>query len=351
MAKREPWNPLLKSYPDSEKINSVSLGAETLYTRLIAQCDDNANYWGDPMMVLAKLFTHRMVAEEVEVGDVQSWLTELLQVGLIRSYKVGEKEFVRVINCKKHLRSDLKPCIEHPTNGNSLENKARTESVPNPGRSRFTIEQESVPSTTATTTTTATSTGARAESVPEVVDVKPPAHPQEILKAKKHMRDLYKKARTTDTNFPPLPKLDRWVEKVIWDAPNGKMGVDEVLSYTQHDFQNACNDFYSRRNKAVLFNGTWLQTAWNMRREAARETKHKAAIDGNRKAATENKLAVNLAEKQRWNKKQAAWEALSDSEKVAAVQASKAKLGRRVPINTIIQWWWNERKNDEKQDG
>ena len=83
--KREPWNPLLKSYPDSEKINAISIGAETLYTRLIAQCDDHAHYYGDARWVLPKLFTARMIARQVTEADVSNWLGELEHVGFDRA--------------------------------------------------------------------------------------------------------------------------------------------------------------------------------------------------------------------------------------------------------------------------
>src|SRR5690606_22158118 len=95
------YNPLLKSFPDSEKINAVSLGAETLYLRLIAQSDDNGNYWGDPPLVLGKLYTLRMDAKQVGVDDVARWLDELRAVGLVKSYRVKGRTYINLINCYK----------------------------------------------------------------------------------------------------------------------------------------------------------------------------------------------------------------------------------------------------------
>ena len=69
MAKEQSWYPLLKSYPFSEKINAVSLGAEVLFVRLIAQADDYGNYWGDPRMILATLFPHRWARRTVSETD------------------------------------------------------------------------------------------------------------------------------------------------------------------------------------------------------------------------------------------------------------------------------------------
>lgn len=105
--KRESYNPLLKSYPDSEKINGVSEGAEVLYVRLIAQSDDKGRYWGDPAMVLAKLFTHRMAAGEVTKSDVAKRLEELRTVGLIDFYEVAGKRYLQMVSVVKRLRPDV----------------------------------------------------------------------------------------------------------------------------------------------------------------------------------------------------------------------------------------------------
>lgn len=105
--KRESFNPLLKSYPDSEKVNACSLGAETLFTRLIAQSDDYAHYYAEPRMVLAKLYTLRMVNGEVSASDVEGWLTELAREGLIVCYEIAGKKYLEIANCKKALRNDV----------------------------------------------------------------------------------------------------------------------------------------------------------------------------------------------------------------------------------------------------
>jgi hypothetical protein len=65
MPRRESFNPLLKSYPDSNRINSVSEGAELLYVRLIAATDDKGRFYANPHWVLAKLFTARMIRGQV----------------------------------------------------------------------------------------------------------------------------------------------------------------------------------------------------------------------------------------------------------------------------------------------
>ncbi len=112
--RNESWNPLLKSYPDSDRVNSVSIGAEMLYTRLIAQSDDHGHYCGEPRWVLARLFTARMIAGQVHEQDIAGWLNELEQVGLIAKYQVAGQVYIELVNVKKCLRRDVKPEIRFP---------------------------------------------------------------------------------------------------------------------------------------------------------------------------------------------------------------------------------------------
>lgn len=112
--KRESYNPLLKSYPDSEKINAVSEGAEILYVRLIAQSDDRGRYWGDPQIILAKLFTHRMAAGQLTVRDITNRLIELVQADLIQFYTAGGKQYLQMLNVVKRLRADCAPHLFCP---------------------------------------------------------------------------------------------------------------------------------------------------------------------------------------------------------------------------------------------
>jgi hypothetical protein len=106
-AKRESYNPLLKSFPDSEKINSVSEAAEVLYLRLIAASDDAGRYWAEPKIVLAKLFTHRSVNGQVTARSVDRRLSELAGAGLIRFYDSGGKRYLEMVRVFKRLRPEL----------------------------------------------------------------------------------------------------------------------------------------------------------------------------------------------------------------------------------------------------
>jgi len=114
MAKGKAYNPLLKTYPDSDKINSVSEGAEVLYVRLIAASDDAGRYYGDPQWVLSKLFTARMIQSEVTIEDIKNRIDELEKVGLLRVYEHGGKSYIELFQAFKTLRNDVQPAILFP---------------------------------------------------------------------------------------------------------------------------------------------------------------------------------------------------------------------------------------------
>jgi len=136
--KREPWNPLLKSYPESEKINAVSIGAETMYTRLIAKADDRGNYYGDPSLILAYLFGHRFAAGNVSGTDTARWRDELETVGLLTRYEAGTQTYLHVVNPHRRLRNDVRPDEQfpHEPDGANIVDKAIPEHGPNTGRTR-----------------------------------------------------------------------------------------------------------------------------------------------------------------------------------------------------------------------
>jgi hypothetical protein len=130
--RREPWNPLLKSYPFSEKINALSLGAETLFTRLIAQADDYGNYYADPKMLLAMLFAHRWTKGEINVTETVRWRNELVTCTfgpLAATYSVNGTEYLHLINSRRRFRSDIVPDERFPREPSNLEEKVLSEYV------------------------------------------------------------------------------------------------------------------------------------------------------------------------------------------------------------------------------
>lgn len=113
--KRDPWNPLLCNYPDSEKINNISIAAETLFIRLIAKCDDNANFSGSPIQLLCKLYSMRLEKGQVTIEDVAKWRQGLVKEDLVTLYKVRAVEYLHINNCKKATRKDVARDERFPT--------------------------------------------------------------------------------------------------------------------------------------------------------------------------------------------------------------------------------------------
>ncbi len=112
--RREPWTPLLCSYPDSVKINRLSFEAETLYTRLLAQSDDRGNYDGDPVLIAAGVFRRRFRAGQVDIEKVQRWRDELVAVGLACLYEHDGETYIHLVGAKKFLRAARKRDYRYP---------------------------------------------------------------------------------------------------------------------------------------------------------------------------------------------------------------------------------------------
>jgi len=111
---RKGYNPLLKNYPDSVRINRVSIGAETLYTRLLARSDDYGDYDADPRLILAGLYGKRWKNRQVSELKIKKWVDELEVVNLVIRYQVDDDIYLHLVDCFKTLRSDIKRDVRYP---------------------------------------------------------------------------------------------------------------------------------------------------------------------------------------------------------------------------------------------
>jgi hypothetical protein len=110
--KSPQWEALLKSFPDSRKINSVSEGAEILYLRLLAVSDDLGRYYADPAVIHARIFTFR--ARDVSVTEAGRRRDELVRAGLVRVYRVEGEEVLELVDVYRRQRRDVEPKIAFP---------------------------------------------------------------------------------------------------------------------------------------------------------------------------------------------------------------------------------------------
>jgi hypothetical protein len=114
MTRNESYVPLLKSYPDSEKINAVSEGAEAMFCRLLAKCDDAGNFFGSEKRLLCKLYALRYENGTIKGRKVRQYRDELIAAELLLLYEVGGIEYVHIVNCRKSLRKDVAPKLDFP---------------------------------------------------------------------------------------------------------------------------------------------------------------------------------------------------------------------------------------------
>jgi hypothetical protein len=115
MRRQQRWNPLLCSLPDSVKVNALSIGAETLYVRLLARSDDGGNYDGSSKRVLCGLYARRWEAGQVDDAMVAAWINEVVGVGLAVSYEVQGETYLHLVGAKKILKADRPRDYRFPT--------------------------------------------------------------------------------------------------------------------------------------------------------------------------------------------------------------------------------------------
>lgn len=107
--KSKRWIAVLRTLHQSDRLNSVSEGAEVLYRRLLEVCDDNGNYHAAPGLVLGYAMAHRMASGQVTVDDVKKRIAELASVNLVVVYAGGK--LLHIVNHYSRLRKDTLPDI------------------------------------------------------------------------------------------------------------------------------------------------------------------------------------------------------------------------------------------------
>jgi len=90
----------------SQKINSVSEGAENLYYRILVSVDDYGHYHADPQILKGKVCTLRRIS----IQQISKRLGELVKSGLIKIYPVNGENYLEVVDFERfqRFRSDIK---------------------------------------------------------------------------------------------------------------------------------------------------------------------------------------------------------------------------------------------------
>jgi len=95
-------NRILKSgICQNEKIEALSLFAETVFYRLIVNCDDYGRFSGDARVIKGMLFCLR---EGLPREEIEHALDELESVGLIFRYTVAKKPYLCLCGWEEHQK-------------------------------------------------------------------------------------------------------------------------------------------------------------------------------------------------------------------------------------------------------
>lgn len=91
---------MIRDWTASEAIDGLSTHAEVFFTRLIMKADDYGNYTANIKLIKSALFPLKEYTSE----EVQGWLNECVEAGLIQPYHVDGKSLIHIRNFDQKLR-------------------------------------------------------------------------------------------------------------------------------------------------------------------------------------------------------------------------------------------------------
>lgn len=94
-------NRMLRDWTLSGRVNKLSASGERFFTRLIMKVDDYGVFFGDVSILRAFLFP--LILEKVKESDVNIWLSECQQVGLVLKYNSAGKKYIQIMEFKQRL--------------------------------------------------------------------------------------------------------------------------------------------------------------------------------------------------------------------------------------------------------
>lgn len=95
-----PNRMIRESCRTSPTLDELSDGAERTFWRLTTVADDYGRFEADPRVVLSACYPLR--AGRLDVGQVEAWLKEMVSVGLVLLYRVGQKLYGVFVSWAKH---------------------------------------------------------------------------------------------------------------------------------------------------------------------------------------------------------------------------------------------------------
>ena len=130
---------LKESICTSEDLDKLSPWAEILFYRLMVKADDFGTYHGNPAIVKSTCFP--LKSDEIKLKQVETWLAELSNAGLIRRYQAeDDRQYLQFVKWDKHqqvrakkpkfpqfdstcnqLISDDSKCPRNPIQSNTIQ--------------------------------------------------------------------------------------------------------------------------------------------------------------------------------------------------------------------------------------
>lgn len=99
---------------DSDTVNSLSWAAEVFYRRLMSKADDYGRYEARTTLLRSQLYPVKI--DKVSCPDVEKWLAECAEAGLVRVYRVEGKDYLQIEKFQQRLRAMRSRYPEPPPN-------------------------------------------------------------------------------------------------------------------------------------------------------------------------------------------------------------------------------------------
>jgi len=107
---------LKESICTSDNLDSLGPAQERFFYRLLVQCDDYGRFDGRTLIVKSACFP---LKPDVTPEDIEGWLADLVDAGLICVYDVDEKTYIQVETWEKHQHIRAKRSKFPAPNGDS----------------------------------------------------------------------------------------------------------------------------------------------------------------------------------------------------------------------------------------
>src|SRR5690606_16578316 len=88
---------------ESEKVNKLTWAGEVFYRRLMSIADDFGRCDGRTVILRSRLYPLRI--DRVSEPDIVKWISECEEAGLVRSYQVDEKPYIKILNFGQTVRT------------------------------------------------------------------------------------------------------------------------------------------------------------------------------------------------------------------------------------------------------